>query len=323
MTTDGAKQPESPFVIERLMRHTLCQEEAEYESEEAFRDAVVDNAAEDLYARRLVELESDPRELAQELAFQAYESEEPAQALELTDKALALDAENCDALTVKAFLTCEDAGDLVAQLEHAATCGERRLGEEFFAEFMGDFWPMVQARPYMRTIKQLAEVMWEVGRRLDAVELYENLMDLDPSDHMGNGMLLVGSYLAMGEIQRSWDLLEDLDDDGTVASWAWVLLMVLTGDDDAARDSLHHAMDTNPYVAPWFVNLGDPEAEPVMALVVEPGSEDEALVCADLLGEGWMRSPDAQWWLHDVLVEMGLLDSDEGGPDTPGLTQAN
>ena len=40
-----------------------------------------------------------------------------------------------------------------------ATVAEDDLGEEFFAEFMGDFWPMVEARPYMRCIKQLAEVL--------------------------------------------------------------------------------------------------------------------------------------------------------------------
>ena len=101
-----------------------------------------------------------------------------------------------DALTIKAFITSEDAGELIAGLEHAATCGEKRLGEEFFAEFMGDFWPMVEARPYMRTIKQLAEVLWNVGRRLDAIDHYENLLDLDPADHMGNSTLLLGYYLA-------------------------------------------------------------------------------------------------------------------------------
>lgn len=323
MTTDDSRHPESPFVIERLMRHTLLQEEARYDSEEEFRDAVVGQLDEDLYQRRLEILEHDTRELAQELAYQAYESEDGDQALELADKALTLDPENCDALTVRNFLVCEDSGELIAALEHAATCCERRLGDDFFTESMGDFWPMVRARPYMRTVKQLAELMWEVGRRLDAVDLYENLMDLDPADHLGNGLLLVGSYLAMGEIQRAWDLLEDLDDDSTVAAWAWVLLLVLIGEEEAARDALHHAMETNPYVAVWFVNLGDPAAEPVIAPVVVPGSEDEALICADLLGEGWLRSPDVQWWLHDVLVEMGLLDDEEGGPLVPGAGKAN
>ena len=323
MTTDDSRQPESPFMIERLMRYTLLQEEAEYDSEEEFRDAVAGQIDEDLFKRRLDELQNDPRELAQELAYQAYESEDGDQALELAEKALTLDPENCDALTVRNFLACEDSGELITALEHAATCGERRLGEEFFAEFMGDFWPMVQARPYMRTIKQLAELMWEVGRRLDAIDLYENLLELDPADHMGNGVLLVGSYLAVGEIQRAWDLLEDLDDDSTVAAWAWVLLLVLVGDEEAARDALHHAMEANSYVAVWFVNLGDPSTEPPLAAVVAPGSEDEALICADLLGEGWLRSPDVQWWLHDVLVEMGLLDDEEGGPVAPGAGQAN
>ena len=324
MTADASRLPESPFLIERLMRHTLHREEAEYASEAEFRDAVAGQLDDGIYRRRLQDLESDPLELAQELAYQAYEAEESEPALELAAKALAVDPENCDALTVTAFMTCEDTGALIHALEHAVTCGERRLGAEFFAENMGDFWPMVRARPYMRTIKQLAEVLWSVGCRLDAVDLYEDLLELDPDDHMGNGVLLVGDYLAMGEIQRAWDLLEDMEDGGAVAAWAWVLLQVLTDDGTAARESLHRAMDANPYVAPWFVNLGDPDLEPDPKVVVMPGSEDEALVCADILGEGWLRSPEAQWWLHDVLVELGLLDAEsEPGQDARPATPPN
>jgi len=323
MTTDNRQQPDTPFMIERLMRHAMLQEEAQYESEEEFLDAMADQVANGLFERRLKELQNHPRELAQELAFQAYESGNGDQAGELVRQALELDPENCDALTLHAILTCEDAGELVAAMEHAATCGERCLGEEFFAEFMGDFWPMVQARPYMRTVKHLAEFMWQVGRRLDAVDLYENLLDLDPADHMGNGLLLVSYYLAMGEIQRSWDLLEDIEDDGTVAAWSWVLLLLLVDDQDAALDALHQAMEANPYVAPWFVNMGDPEAEPVVAPYLESGSEDEAMVCAQMLGESWNRSPEAQMWLYNILVEMGLVDDEAGGPAGGGSGLAN
>ncbi len=314
---EETREPESPFLVERLMRQARLEmdEEGEYASEEDFRDAVVGTLDADLQERRVAALENNPTELAQELAYRSYEADDSDAALESAERALQLDPENCDALTVRAFLTCEDMGELIHQLEHAATCGENRLGEEFFAEFMGDFWPMVEARPYMRTIKQLAEVLWSVGRRLDAVAHYENLMDLDPDDHMGNAALLLGNYLAIGEIQRSWDLLEDNDDGGAVMSWAWVLLLVLTEDEEAARDSLIQAMEANPYVAPWLVGFGEPEVERSVDPWVAPGSEDEAHICVDILGEAWLRVPDAQWWLHDVLVDLGLLDAPEDEAD--------
>jgi len=309
--------PESPFLVERLLRQAWREGDGEgdYASEDEFREAVIGTVGNDLQERRTAVLQEDPLELAQELAFRAYESGEGDEALEHVERALQLDAENCDALTVKAFLTCEDMGKLIAELDHAVGCGENRLGEKFADDSAGDFWALVQARPYLRTVKQLAEVLWTVGRRFDAVGLYEDLLELDPDDHQGNAALLLGYYLAMGEIQRAWDVVEQQDDGGTVMSWAWVLLLVLTNDEGAAREALTQAMEANPYVAPWLLGIGEPETEPPTDQFIVPGSEDEAHVCVDILAEAWLREPDAQWWLHDQLAELGLIDTPEENDD--------
>ncbi len=290
-----------------------------YGSEAEFRDAVTELADGDLVQRRLDSLRDDPLELAQELAFQAYEAEDGDQALELAERALQLDDHCVDALCLRAFLVCDDAGELIAELEHAATTGEKRLGEEFFAEFMGDFWPMVEARPYLRTLKHLAEVLWSVGRRFDAIAVYENLMDLDPADHMGHAALLLGYYLAMGEVQRSWDLLEEVDDgDSTIFAWAWVLLTLMVDDEEGAGQALDRALAANPYVAPWLAGVGDPGDRPApTGTHVVRGSEDEALVTLDILAEAWDCDPEAQWWLLEILQDMGFIDEEdeEAGED--------
>ena len=311
----SSSQPASPFVLERLMREARRQmEDVDFGSEGEFRSSLPEFLEDGLPAQRLESLKNIPEELAQEYAFEAFEAEDEATALELAEKALLVDPECVDALTIKAFITCQDAGELLTALEHAATCGEKILGEEFFAEFMGDFWPMVEARPYMRTIKQLAEVLWNTGRRFDAVAHYENLLDLDPADHMGNGALLLGYYLSMGEVQRSWDLLEECDDDkGAVFNWAWVLLLLMTGDEEAAREALDHAMEGNPHVAPWLVGMME-EPEEDLPAHIKAGSEDEARLCAQILGEAWDIAGSAQWWLYNVLEEMGLIDPPEGEP---------
>lgn len=303
--------------MERLLREALRREKSmETGSEDEFM-AVADEA--DLVAEREQFLANDPAEMAQELAYQAYECNDAGQAEALVDKAVALDPGCVDALTVQAFLTSENAGALVASLEHILTVAETRLGEEFFAEYMGDFWPMVEARPYMRTVKQLAEVLWSVGRRFDAVAHYENLIDLDPEDHMGNAALLLGYYLSMGEVQRSWDLIEEFDDqENTVCAWAWVLLFLLTGDEEAAVDGLQHAMELNPYVASLLVGMTEEPTEEVLAYFTI-GSEEEARYTLQILGEAWEREGEAQWWLYNVLVDLGLVeveeDEEEGRPN--------
>lgn len=306
--TPGA--PDSPFVIERLMRDTRRSfENEDFSSEEEFREKMNDFIDHNATGDRLEDLKENSEELAQELAFQAFESANQDLAAELTNKALAIDPECVDALAIQAFLDSVDAAQLIEALEHAASCGENSLGEDFFAEFMGDFWPMVEARPYMRAIKQLAEVLWAVGRRFDAIEHYINLLDLDPEDHMGNSVLLLGCYLAMGEVQRSWDLLEEYDDESAVFQWGWLLVFLMSDDDEASEDALRNAMDVNPYVAPHL--LGMAEAVEGNPAVVTIGSPEEAQVCIQIIGEAWEHNPVAQMWLHGRLVEMGLISLDD------------
>lgn len=300
--------PESPFLIERLMREThRTMEEAEFTSEDDFREKMREMMAAGLFEQRREYLKDDPEEMAQELAFEAFESDSGDKALKLAEKALAADPECVDALTIKAFLVSEDAGELIQALEHAASCGENALGEEFFSEFTGDFWTMVKARPYMRTIKQLGEVLWAVGRRFDAVDNYMNLLDLDPEDHLGTSSLLLSCYLSMGEIQRGWDLMEEYDDESAVYQYGWLLIHLMSGDEDAAEDALDHAMEVNPHVVPYLLGAGEElEENPP---VVTVGSREEAFVVGQILDDAWENHPNAVLWVHDKLVQMGYLES--------------
>ncbi len=308
--TEKPQAPESPFVIERLMRDTRRGvEEEEFTSEEEFREKMHAQIEKGLLESRLDDLKGHPQEMAQELAFQAFESANSDSADELTQKALTIDPDCVDALVIRAFLDSENSAQLIEALEHAAACGENHLGEDFFAEFMGDFWPMVEARPYLRSIKQLAEVLWNVGRRFDAVEHYWNLLDLDPEDHMGNSVLLLGCYLGMGEVQRSWDLLEEYDDESAVFQWGWVLVFLMAEDLAAAEDALESAMDINPHVAPLLLGMGEPmEGNPPRVTI---GSPEEAQVTVQIIGDAWGHNPMAQMWLHGELVKMGLINMDD------------
>lgn len=313
--TDGplaSNNFESPFLIERLMRESARQfDEGGYASEDDFRENLQELIDGGLADERQAYLESDPLEMAQELAFQAFETDDPKQALALVGQALQKDPDCVDALTIQAFLVADDAAELIEKLEHAATVGENRLGEDFFSEFLGDFWPMVEARPYMRTIKQLAQVLWMVGRRFDAVDNYENLLELDPADHLGHSQSLLGCYLAMGEVQRSWDLLEEYDDDrSALFQWAWVLTFLLAQDPEAAEDALEHALEMNVGAVPYLLGMIEQEGEPGMAPPA-PGSEEEAELCGLILGEAWRSREEPLFWLQEQLLERGVLQVDD------------
>ena len=134
---------------------------------------------------------------------------------------------------------------------------------------------------------------------------------------MGNASLLLGYYLSMGEVQRSWDLLEEFDDEeNTVCAWAWVLIFLITGDEEAAVDGLKHAMELNPYVASLLVGVDENPTEEVPPYFTV-GSNEEAHYTVQVIGEAWERAGEAQWWLHNVLVELGLIEVDD---EDEGLT---
>jgi tetratricopeptide (TPR) repeat protein len=312
---DGDPPRPSAFRLERLLRQAHRDPDGpRFAADLEFADWLEAGGEAPLTIARKATVAVDPRERAQDLAFDAYEL--PAtRALAAARRALKLDPACTDARVIKACVTSGEGPDLIMMLEQILTDTERELGDDFFERAAGDYWALVPARPYLRAARQLAELLWDAGYRLDSVSWYEHLMELDPCDHSGNAPLLVGDYLAMGEVQRAWDLLEQFDPgDSSVMAWAWVLLQLLVDDEEAARTALDRAMALNPYAATGLLGLGD-ELVPEITPFVAAGSQAEANVCEQILGEAWDRAPYAQDWLEDVLERLGLLDGD---PDDDG-----
>ena len=221
--------PDTPFKIERLMRQAKRSFTGEsYDFEAEFREAMPQLIERGLLVKREATLAEDTLEMAQELAYQAYESGKSELAAELAAKSLDLNPKCVDALAVKAFVDTESDGELIPALEYALACAEESLGEEYFENLDNGFWNLLEMRPYLRTMKQLSRVLWATGRRFDTIDLYEDIREFDPDDHIGVSSLLLTSYLSMGEVQRSWNLLEEISGEyDLVHLWAWVLIYLM------------------------------------------------------------------------------------------------
>ena len=124
-----------------------------------------------LLAARKATIAADPRERAQDLAYDAYEL--PAtKALATVRRALKLDPRCTDARAIKAYVTLGDSPELIGELEEILADAEREFGPEFFAVADGDYRALVPARPYLRTARQLAELM--VGSALPSPSTEES-----------------------------------------------------------------------------------------------------------------------------------------------------
>ena len=243
-----------------------------------------------------------PREEAQELAFDAMEAESEAQARKLAKLALAKDPDCVDALVVLVGIEADSPKKAVEGLERALAAGERSLGAKFFKENKGHFWGLLDTRPYMRALEQLAGVLRAKGSNLEAIKQYEKMLGLNPGDNQGVRDPLLGLYLATGKLEGARKLLDEYGED-SMANFAWgrVLERFLSGNRPGAVTSLKKARKANPFVELYLSGRKSlPRETPDM---YSPGSEEEAILCLDNLMLAWSKHKEAIFWLMDQLMK--------------------
>jgi tetratricopeptide (TPR) repeat protein len=235
---------------------------------------------------------------AQDLAFEAMETESKPKARKLAQRALRLDPDCVDALMVLTDLDAPTMTEVIVGYTKAVEAGERALGEKFIRENKGDFWLLIDTRPYMRALEQLASVYFAKGMNLDAIRIYEKMLELNPNDNQGVRDPLLGVYLCTGDLQGAGRLLKQYKDDA-MANFAWgrVLERFLAGDPGGAAIALEKARRANHFVELYLTaEKPIPRSKPEM---YSPGSEEEALLCIDNVGRAWALNKEAVFWLLD------------------------
>ena len=184
--------------------------------------------------------------------------------------------------------------------------GERSLGEKFIRENKGHFWLLLETRPTMRAMEQLAGLLRGEGISLDAIGVYKRMLELNPNDNQGVRDPLLGLYLETGDLRGARELLDKFKEDASANfAWARVLERFLAGKRDEARAALKKARRTNRHVELYLaVRKTLPKHPPEM---YSPGSEEEAALCVGYLSGAWAAHKEAVFWLLDQLAADGLL----------------
>lgn len=242
-----------------------------------------------------------PQDEAQELIYEAMEIADPAVALSLARQALAKDPDCVDALTILAIQTAESEEARLAALEHAVSTGERVLGPECFKKNRGHFWGLLETRAYMRARNELADLLLRMGRENEAIAHFEALLDLNPSDNLGVRHPLLGRYLAKDDLKRARRLLRKYKESSSaVFYWGRTLERFLSGDLRGAEEALRDARARNRFVEVYLTGLK--RAPSLLPRHYIDGSDDEALVCLDAIGEAWDKHPEALAWLQAITL---------------------
>jgi tetratricopeptide (TPR) repeat protein len=239
----------------------------------------------------------DPLDEAQSLIYEAWNTHGPHKQ-ELARRALDLSKDCADAYVILAeeAKTREAA---LALLRKGLDAGKRALDPGIFAKSMGKFWDIMETRPYMRARLGLAECLWDLGKREEALEHLRDLMRLNPADDQGVRYILLQCLLESGADDELGALLERYGDDTSpeikFTHALWMFRRQGPGRDADAL--LKEAVKANPHV-PAFLLKKKQLSKRIHAAARE-GSEEEAEAYASGAADTWYRTLGALDWLSD------------------------
>ena len=202
-----------------------------------------------------------------------------------------------DAQVMLAEVQSECIDDYIMAMQKAVADGRKELGEQFFKESKGYFWGLIETRPFMRALSQLAEGYMALGKKgyANAIAVYEEMLELNKNDNQGVRYTLVDCYICEKSYDKALQLIDGSDENSSFFNWAKVLISYATQGEVAAKKALKAAVKQNPYVLPFL--SGKKRLPPYSPSFYSPGDEDEAIICVKMQKDAWKIHKEAKNWL--------------------------
>jgi tetratricopeptide (TPR) repeat protein len=246
---------------------------------------------------------SSPLERAQDVMYRAWESSNRTQRIKLARQALDISRDCADAYVLLAEEDAKTAAEARALYEEGVRAGERALGKDNFDDMMGDFWGILETRPYMRARLGLAQVLLALGEQQQAADHMWDMLRLNPGDNQGVRYVLLDILFLMGDDAGLTKLLKQYPDDWS-ANWKYTTALSTfrqKGKTSKANALLKDAIQHNQFVPPFI--LGTKKLPRQLPPYISPGQENEAI---DYAVDGiamWQQTPGACDWIKEILAE--------------------
>jgi hypothetical protein len=245
-------------------------------------------------------------ERAQDIMYDAWGASSRKRRVDLAKRALGVSADCADAYVLLAQETAKTLQERAELYEQGVRAGERALGEEFFEEAAGEFWGLIETRPYMRARRGLAMMLWGLAERDAAIEHAREMLRLNPNDNQGMREVLLDWLLTEGRDEEAGALLDNYEKD---ASATWLYGRALhefrtQGRSARAGQLLREALEGNSW-APAYL-LGEKQLPQYLPELIEWGGESEAVEYAGASEGVWYYTPGALKWLKEVRDGVGM-----------------
>ncbi|CAH1195197.1 hypothetical protein PAECIP111893_00636 [Paenibacillus plantiphilus] len=231
-------------------------------------------------------------EQATELLYAAWDHPNPKQRIKLAQDALLLDPNCVDAYNILAESAADTPKDMAFYYKQAMLVGEQSLGEACFKEHKGHFWGYLPTRPYMRAKKGYAVAQVELGNMPEAIQHYNELLELNPIDNQGVRDLLLTAYIETLEWKNASKLIQRYNDDGSaIFNYSRILVEYgINGQSTRLASLIKKAITHNPYVPAYL--QGKKRLPREMPQYMGYGDDQEAIVYAHANRHLWMIRPE-------------------------------
>jgi len=244
-----------------------------------------------------------PLQKAQDLVYEAVEAV-GRRRIKLAREAIRICPDCAEAYVLLAEET-QDRERATELYRQGMEAGERALGARAFEEDAGQFWGILETRPYMRARQGYADCLLAAGEEDAAIEHWQELLRLNPTDNQGIRFLVVPALLKRGRDDEAASILDQYEEDPSCPmsygralpmSYGRALLAFRREPESAAaRERLETAVKWNPHLPKFLLGKKEfPETHPPF---YSPQSEEEAALFAPEILAAWNATPGALDWL--------------------------
>ncbi|MGB5983249.1 MAG: hypothetical protein WBG46_13995 [Nonlabens sp.] len=209
------------------------------------------------------ELELSEAEKAEDLVFEAYDALFDDKAQEYINEAL-----NLDPMCIPAYEYMagkyENIWLAMTFYQKAIEVGQVLFNQEYVHENRGHFWMIHETRPFMRCMQAYAECQMSLDFRSAAIDIFEEMIQLNPNDNQGvrdplmTLLLMENQYIKYQKYRKMYE-----NDLSAFHAWNYALFLFKTkGDSQQTKEALHLAIEHNRYVPKRLLSARPPKTAP-------------------------------------------------------------
>ena len=198
-----------------------------------------------------------------------------------------------------------------ALYQKAVMAGERKLGEDYFEKHKGHFWGLVETRPFMRALAELAGCQWILGKSEKAISNFKYMLELNPGDNQGIRFTLLSILLAEGKDKETEEIIEKHCDNDCVATFLYSKVLLefrKEGNTEKTRNLLDEALKGNSHVPSYLLGVKKiPEKIPGY---IKFGGVSEAIHYVLEGRKAWQKTKGVMQWLANNVDDVKSITFD-------------